>query len=116
MEIYSFSTDVSPYHQTESRRRCMNSPQASRYPLAVIRKLELEELDTRKDMVLVFICFHERDSWRMVGRLSVKGKRKEEREKRKESWEMKNVVGIYVGRGDGCTVCVTCLCRHAHED
>lgn len=77
----------------------MNPPQTSRYPLAVIRKLELEELDTRKDMVLVFICSHERDSRRRVGRLSVKGKRNDEREKK--SWEMKNVVGIYVAREDG---------------
>lgn len=81
----------------------MNSPQASRFPLAVIRHLELEELDTRKRHGPRFLSVsHERDIVRRVGRFVSE----EERGKSQESWERKNVVGIYVARGGKCT----CVC------
>lgn len=60
---YINQTDVSSSHQTESPPWSVNSFQASRYALATVEKLELEDLDTRKDMALKFL-FTRRDRLR----------------------------------------------------
>lgn len=57
---YINQTDISSSHRTESPPRSVNSFPAGRYALAKVEKLELEELDTRKDMALKFL-FTRRD-------------------------------------------------------
>lgn len=75
---YINQTDISSSHQTESPPRSVNSFPAGRYAFAKVEKLELKELDTRKDMALKFLSTR-RDRVRESVDLDLVEKRKWER-------------------------------------